>query len=56
MKTIRTSVAVALFAVGVCGAEGATDPAAAFRAPPQAAKAGVWWHWMGTGPGRASSR
>ena len=25
------------------------DPEVVFRNPPQRAKTGVWWHWMGTG-------
>ena len=28
-------------------ASAAPDPQAVFERPPQSAKTGVWWHWMG---------
>ena len=31
---------------------GAPDPEAVFRNPPQSAKTGVWWHWMGSNVSR----
>ena len=41
--TICATMCVAAFAVSA-----APDPEAVFRNPPQSAKTGVWWHWMGS--------
>ncbi len=42
-------VASALMGASVPAAGGcAPDPKAVFDAPPQSAKVGVWWHWMGS--------
>ncbi|MBR4171350.1 MAG: hypothetical protein IKR48_06830 [Kiritimatiellae bacterium] len=43
--------AITLLVVTVCilvsVASAAPDPETVFRNPPQSAKTGVWWHWMG---------
>ena len=48
------AVGVALVAAAVCvecrgvpAKHSAPDPETVFRNPPQSAKTGVWWHWMG---------
>ena len=44
MKMTLMSVAVVAAALVV---DAAPDPETVFRNPPQSAKTGVWWHWMG---------
>ena len=44
MKMTFMSVAVVAAALVV---DAAPDPETVFRNPPQSAKTGVWWHWMG---------
>ena len=44
--TKKVFMAAAVSAVLV--AQGAPDPEEVFRNPPQSAKTGVWWHWMGS--------
>ena len=58
LRCIATGLAFSVSAAalqGVCAADGnpaaqspAPDPEAVFRKPPQSAKTGVWWHWMGS--------
>ena len=48
MKTKTTALAAALAAFAAAGAAfAAPDPQEVFERPPQSAKTGVWWHWMG---------
>ena len=46
MTCVKIAVAAAMLAA-VMAAQGAPDPEEVFRNPPQSAKTGVWWHWMG---------
>lgn len=39
--------ASALVSLAASAAPAAPDPQAVFERPPQSAKTGVWWHWMG---------
>ena len=43
-KRFRLSLFAAIVAFSVTAAP---DPQVVFAAPPQSAKTGVWWHWMG---------
>ena len=50
MKHVMQSLLlVSLLAGGlaVSPVRGVEDPETVFRNPPQSAKTGVWWHWMG---------
>lgn len=40
-------IACAAMGCAAWAAAAAVDPEEAFRDPPQSAKTGVWWHWMG---------
>ena len=42
------AAAVAVECRAVPGKNSAPDPEEVFRNPPQSAKTGVWWHWMGS--------
>lgn len=48
MTKMKRAVAVATLSVAVVTAQAASDPETVFRNPPQSAKTGVWWHWMGS--------
>ena len=41
------TLAVIGVAVASLSSYAAPDPETVFRNPPQSAKTGVWWHWMG---------
>ncbi len=43
-----SSIAAFAFASVCTEAAAAPDPEEVFRNPPQSAKTGVWWHWMGS--------
>lgn len=43
---LRPGVMLAAMLLGV-SAVAAGDPEAVFRSPPESARPGVWWHWMG---------
>ena len=45
--TTAVAAAVVMVSVALSGYTGAPDPETVFRNPPQSAKTGVWWHWMG---------
>ena len=55
IKIMKTAVsfhgfrcaALAVSAALATGAQAAPDPQEVFENPPQSAKTGVWWHWMG---------
>ena len=44
---IRIAIRAAVLLAAVLAVHAAPDPEAVFRNPPQSAKTGVWWHWMG---------
>ncbi len=50
-QSLTRCAALALVIVGCVGAAlsgfAASDPKEVFETPPQSAKTGVWWHWMG---------
>ncbi len=48
---VRTIFAATLALVAMTAAS-APDPEAVFRNPPQRARTGVWWHWMGSNVSR----
>ena len=50
MKKGILEIAQVALAVAACciAAHAAPDPAEVFANPPQSAKTGVWWHWMGS--------
>ena len=50
MFAVGAALLAAAVTVGcraVPGKNSAPDPEEVFRNPPQSAKTGVWWHWMG---------
>lgn len=46
-KSVLAGAAVCA-ALAIAAANAAPDPESVFRNPPQSAKTGVWWHWMGS--------
>ena len=48
MNAKRSSLLAAAAISAAIAACAAPDPESVFRNPPQSAKTGVWWHWMGS--------
>jgi hypothetical protein len=44
---VAFGMAMAVFVSSLSGARAGEDPETVFRQPPESAKPGVWWHWMG---------
>ena len=47
MSKIKTALFASAALSITLGALAAPDPQEVFENPPQSAKTGVWWHWMG---------